>query len=79
MSVEIFVPKVPGRVLLNSEANEIWISEGGLMADKVKIYQILDGTLREGGPVDRSDYEKTWKRLGWRLSPPKQKKEKETE
>lgn len=47
------------------------------MADKVKIYQLIDGEVREGGPVSRESYEAVWKDRGWRLSPPKQKKEKE--
>jgi hypothetical protein len=46
--------------------------------DKVIIYKVIDGKVRQGGPMDRSSYEAVWKEKGWRLSPPKEKKE-ETE
>lgn len=49
------------------------------MAERVLIYKVIDGTVREGGPVSRSSYEAVWKDKGWRLSPPPKKEKKETE
>lgn len=46
--------------------------------EKVVIYKVIDGEVREGGPVSRVSYEAVWKDKGWRLTPPKTK-EKETE
>lgn len=46
--------------------------------DKVPIYKVIDGTVRTGGPVSRKSYEAVWKEKGWRLSPPKQKKEEDS-
>ena len=48
------------------------------MDEKVLIFQMIDGTVREGGPVSRRSYDLVWKDKGWRLSPPKKEK-KETE
>jgi hypothetical protein len=50
------------------------------MNQKVVIFKVIDGKVREGGPVNRSSYEAVWKANGWRLSPPKEnidKKENE--
>lgn len=46
--------------------------------EKVKIYQLIDGKVREAGPVSRKSYDAVWKEKGWRLSPPKQKKEEDS-
>ena len=48
--------------------------------EKVVIYKVIDGTVRQAGPVSRSSYESVWKDKGWRLSPPKKEtREEETE
>jgi hypothetical protein len=41
----------------------------------ITLYKTIDGTVRTATETRRS-YELVWKKQGWRLSPPKAKKEK---